>query len=387
VYSRYRLVHPWVPEMVLNVQSKFFPLRLSVNPLCWFESTGISRFRIQKFGTNRRIRNLATVITSLASAIPVVGDSIVTWLWGGFSVDNATLNRFFSLHYLLPFLIAAVSLLHIAALHQYGSNNPLGINSEVDKINFVPYFYVKDLVGWVVFALFFSIFVFFAPNVLGHPDNYIPANPMSTPAHIVPEWYFRAPMRLFFRGQLIQPSITVFILLCGMCYKTLPRHDFGNGIVLSGDESKLSEGGSHKNCLQVMNSMDKIMNLTYSPTVSPRTSAPLLLTGIVGIGGLPENETHPNAVFLGDAHQAKLNYNWLQDPNLFYSGRKGTFGIARRPKGTGEASPRSRPEPLYDKGRRGRLIAAKKTLSLSQPGARSCQTCCTTKTTPSDAVN
>jgi len=86
---------------------------------------------------------------------------------GWFSVDNATLNRFFSLHYLLPFIIAAVSLLHIAALHQYGSNNPLGINSEVDKINFVPYFYVKDLVGWVVFALFFSIFVFFAPNVLG----------------------------------------------------------------------------------------------------------------------------------------------------------------------------------------------------------------------------
>jgi len=130
------------------------------------------------------------VITSLASAIPIVGDSIVTWLWGGFSVDNATLNRFFSLHYLLPFIIAATSLIHIIALHQYGSNNPLGINAEVDKINFVPYFYVKDLVGWVAFALFFSLFVFFAPNVLGHPDNYIPANPMSTPAHIVPEWYF-----------------------------------------------------------------------------------------------------------------------------------------------------------------------------------------------------
>nr|YP_009710070.1 apocytochrome b [Coleochaete scutata]QFU80175.1 apocytochrome b [Coleochaete scutata] len=132
----------------------------------------------------------ATVITSLASAIPVVGDSIVTWLWGGFSVDNATLNRFFSLHYLLPFVIAGASLLHLAALHQYGSNNPLGINSSVDKISFYPYFYVKDLVGWVTFAIFFSIFVFYAPNVLGHPDNYIPANPMSTPAHIVPEWYF-----------------------------------------------------------------------------------------------------------------------------------------------------------------------------------------------------
>jgi ubiquinol-cytochrome c reductase cytochrome b subunit len=132
----------------------------------------------------------ATVITSLASAIPVVGDTIVTWLWGGFSVDNATLNRFFSLHYLLPFIIAAASIIHLAALHQYGSNNPLGINSSVDKIAFYPYIYVKDLVCWVAFAIFFSIFVFYAPNVLGHPDNYIPANPMSTPAHIVPEWYF-----------------------------------------------------------------------------------------------------------------------------------------------------------------------------------------------------
>ena len=132
----------------------------------------------------------ATVITSLASAIPVVGDSIVTWLWGGFSVDNATLNRFFSLHYLLPFLIAGVTILHLAALHQYGSNNPLGVNALIDKISFYPYFYVKDLVGWIAFALFFSLFLFYAPNVLGHPDNYIPANPMSTPAHIVPEWYF-----------------------------------------------------------------------------------------------------------------------------------------------------------------------------------------------------
>jgi ubiquinol-cytochrome c reductase cytochrome b subunit len=132
----------------------------------------------------------ATVITSLASAIPLVGDTIVTWLWGGFSVDNATLNRFFSLHYLLPFLIAAASIIHLAALHQYGSNNPLGTISAVDKIGFYPYFYVKDLVAWVVFAIFFSIFVYFYPNLLGHPDNYIPANPMSTPAHIVPEWYF-----------------------------------------------------------------------------------------------------------------------------------------------------------------------------------------------------
>lgn len=132
----------------------------------------------------------ATVITSLASAIPLVGDQIVTWLWGGFSVDNATLNRFFSLHYLLPFVIAGASVVHLAALHQYGSNNPLGIESGVDRVGLYPYFYVKDLVAWVMFALLFSVFVYFAPNALGHPDNYIPANPMSTPAHIVPEWYF-----------------------------------------------------------------------------------------------------------------------------------------------------------------------------------------------------
>ncbi len=132
----------------------------------------------------------ATVITSLASAIPVVGVDITHWLWGGFSVDNATLNRFFSLHYLLPFIIAGATIVHIAALHQYGSNNPLGTYAGVDKVTFYPYFYVKDLIGWVVFAVFFAVFVFFYPNVLGHPDNYIPANPMSTPAHIVPEWYF-----------------------------------------------------------------------------------------------------------------------------------------------------------------------------------------------------
>nr|YP_010041679.1 apocytochrome b [Cyanophora biloba]QPB15006.1 apocytochrome b [Cyanophora biloba] len=132
----------------------------------------------------------ATVITNLFSAIPLVGDSIVYWLWGGFSVDNATLNRFFSLHYLLPFAIAALAFLHMIALHQNGSNNPLGIMVGINKISFYPYFYLKDLVGWVAFGLFFSIFVYFAPNLLGHADNYIEANPMVTPAHIVPEWYF-----------------------------------------------------------------------------------------------------------------------------------------------------------------------------------------------------
>lgn len=132
----------------------------------------------------------ATVITSLASAIPLVGDSITQWLWGGFSIDNATLNRFFSLHYLFPFLIAGASVVHIAALHQYGSNNPLGSFAEVNKIPFYPYLVLKDIVGLVSFLIFFVVFVYFYPNALGHPDNYIPANPMSTPAHIVPEWYF-----------------------------------------------------------------------------------------------------------------------------------------------------------------------------------------------------
>jgi ubiquinol-cytochrome c reductase cytochrome b subunit len=132
----------------------------------------------------------ATVITNLFSAVPFVGGSIVEWLWGGFSVDNATLNRFFSLHYLLPFLIAGATLLHLSLLHTEGSNNPLGINTNVDVVPFYPYFYVKDLYSFLWLVLFFSLFVFFSPNTLGHPDNYIPANPLVTPAHIIPEWYF-----------------------------------------------------------------------------------------------------------------------------------------------------------------------------------------------------
>ncbi len=134
----------------------------------------------------------ATVITNLFSAFPVVGSHIVTWLWGGFSVDNPTLSRFFSLHYLLPFVIAGVVFLHIAALHITGSNNPLGIDPKgpQDTIPFHPYYTSKDSVGLVVYFLVFAGLVFFAPNFLGHPDNYIPANPMVTPAHIVPEWYF-----------------------------------------------------------------------------------------------------------------------------------------------------------------------------------------------------
>lgn len=132
----------------------------------------------------------ATVITNLASAIPVVGDSIVYWLWGGFSVDNATLNRFFSIHYLLPFIIAALALVHLYILHIYGSGNPLGINSKIDSLSFYPYFYVKDLYSFILFILGFALIICFFPNLLGHSDNYIEANPMVTPVHIVPEWYF-----------------------------------------------------------------------------------------------------------------------------------------------------------------------------------------------------
>ncbi|UEM04646.1 cytochrome b N-terminal domain-containing protein [Skermanella rosea] len=134
----------------------------------------------------------ATVITNLFSAFPIIGDHIVTWLWGGFSVDNPTLNRFFALHYLLPFVLLGVVFLHVAAVHVHGSNNPVGIDIKgpQDSLPFHPYFTIKDTFGLSIFLLVFAGFVFFAPNYMGHPDNYIPANPLVTPAHIVPEWYF-----------------------------------------------------------------------------------------------------------------------------------------------------------------------------------------------------
>jgi len=134
----------------------------------------------------------ATVITNLFSAIPWVGDSIATWLWGGFAIDNPTLNRFFSLHYLFPFLIFAVVGLHIWALHVPGNNNPTGISvrGKQDTLPFHPYYTIKDGFAIGVFFIVFACFIFFVPNVLGHSDNYIPANPLVTPTHIVPEWYF-----------------------------------------------------------------------------------------------------------------------------------------------------------------------------------------------------
>ena len=134
----------------------------------------------------------AKVITSLFSAVPLVGESIVAWLWGGFSVGNPTLNRFYALHYLLPFVIVGLVMLHLWALHHKKSNNPLGIDYKgpQDFIPFHPYYTVKDAFGTGVFLIAFALFLFYAPNYMGHPDNYIPANPLSTPPHIVPEWYF-----------------------------------------------------------------------------------------------------------------------------------------------------------------------------------------------------
>jgi ubiquinol-cytochrome c reductase cytochrome b/c1 subunit len=133
----------------------------------------------------------ATVITNLFSAIPVVGDSIVTWLWGGFAVDNPTLNRFFALHYLLPFIIVGVVALHVVALHVHGSNNPLGIDPKgpQDTVPFHPYYTMKDGFGVICFLIVYAIFVFFYPNALGEAVNYVPANPLVTPNEIVPEWY------------------------------------------------------------------------------------------------------------------------------------------------------------------------------------------------------
>ncbi len=134
----------------------------------------------------------ATVITNLFSAVPLVGDDIVTLLWGGFSVDNPTLNRFFALHFLLPFVIFGVVFLHIWALHVTGSNNPTGLDVKgpQDVVTFHPYYTIKDTFGLMVFLIIYAAFIFYMPNAMGHPDNYTPANPMVTPPHIVPEWYF-----------------------------------------------------------------------------------------------------------------------------------------------------------------------------------------------------
>nr|YP_008758367.1 cytochrome b [Hasemania nana]BAO02262.1 cytochrome b [Hasemania nana] len=132
----------------------------------------------------------ATVITNLLSAVPYMGDALVQWIWGGFSVDNATLTRFFAFHFILPFLIVAATLLHALFLHETGSNNPAGLNSDSDKISFHPYFSYKDLLGFVILISTLASLALFSPNLLGDPENFTPANPLVTPPHIKPEWYF-----------------------------------------------------------------------------------------------------------------------------------------------------------------------------------------------------
>nr|AFX69345.1 cytochrome b [Pseudoxiphophorus bimaculatus] len=132
----------------------------------------------------------ATVITNLLSAVPYMGDTLVQWIWGGFSVDNATLTRFFAFHFLFPFIVAAATLVHLVSLHETGSNNPIGLNSNTDKISFHPYFSYKDLLGFVFLLAMLVILSLFSPNLLGDPENFTPANPLVTPPHIKPEWYF-----------------------------------------------------------------------------------------------------------------------------------------------------------------------------------------------------
>jgi ubiquinol-cytochrome c reductase cytochrome b/c1 subunit len=175
----------------------------------------------------------ATVITNLFSAFPLVGEWIVTLLWGGFSVDNPTLNRFFALHFLLPFAIVGVVILHLVALHQHGSNNPTGIDAKgpQDKIPFHPYYTSKDFFGFGVFFMVFAAMVFFAPNYLGDPVNYVPADPLVTPTHIVPEWYF-LPFYAILRAitfdiPLWLPALGLFGLAAILRFPTVVRATVG----------------------------------------------------------------------------------------------------------------------------------------------------------------
>ena len=166
----------------------------------------------------------ATVITNLFSAIPYIGNDLVQWIWGGFAVDNATLVRFFRLHFILPFLIAGIRIVHLLFLHQTGRNNPLGINRNYDKINFHPYFRYKDLFGFFIILFLLRFICFFYPWTLGDPENFIPANPLVTPVHIQPEWYFliayailrSIPNKL---GGVIALALSILILLiCPFIY-------------------------------------------------------------------------------------------------------------------------------------------------------------------------
>nr|YP_009250712.1 cytochrome b [Heterotermes vagus]AMX23041.1 cytochrome b [Heterotermes vagus] len=167
----------------------------------------------------------ATVITNLLSAIPYVGNEVVQWVWGGFAVDNATLTRFFALHFLMPFVITAMAMIHLLFLHQTGSNNPLGLNKNTDKIPFHPYFTVKDIVGFAIMIMLLSTLTLKEPYLLGDPDNFTPANPLVTPVHIQPEWYFlfayailrSIPNKL---GGVIALAMSIAILFIMPTYKS-----------------------------------------------------------------------------------------------------------------------------------------------------------------------
>jgi ubiquinol-cytochrome c reductase cytochrome b subunit len=167
----------------------------------------------------------ATVITNLFTAIPFIGQPLVYWIWGGFSVENATLNRFFSLHYLLPFVIAGFILLHLVLLHIPGSSNPLKISDMNDKIPFYPYYYLKDLNAFIWTLVIFLFVIANFPNYLGHPDNYIPANPLSTPKHIVPEWYF-LPFYAILRSIPDKLQGVIFMGLSIVYLFFLPNHRY-----------------------------------------------------------------------------------------------------------------------------------------------------------------
>ncbi len=163
----------------------------------------------------------ATVITSLVTAIPVIGKDIAYWIWGGFSIDNPTLTRFYSIHYLLPFLLTAIIFLHLVFLHLEGSSNPTGVESGPGKITFHPYFTYKDATILLFTFLCFFVLVFFFPNYLGHTDNFIPANPLSTPAHIVPEWYF-TPFYAILRAYPTKAGGAILMLLSILMLFLLP---------------------------------------------------------------------------------------------------------------------------------------------------------------------
>lgn len=167
----------------------------------------------------------ATVITNFVTVVPYIGVDLVVWLWGGFSINNATLNRFFSAHYILPFAIAGLVLVHLVVLHQFGSNSPTGIRSDkVDKVSFYPYSYIKDFFGIGIFMIFFVFIMFFVPEWLNHSDNYILANPLSTPPHIVPEWYF-LPFYAILRSIQDKTYGIIAMFLSMLLFAFLPSFD------------------------------------------------------------------------------------------------------------------------------------------------------------------